>query len=161
MPKSTDHKFVAQVKTLIAAQNTMTLATTSAEGPWAAAVYYVNSDFLFYFFSDPASRHIRDSQEQKPVSAAIHAQAVSWKDIRGVQMSGFIEPVSPNIEALKVLRLYSKKYPFVSEFFKHNEKPNIGAFLSRFKVRLYRLRPTLLYYLDNGIQFGFREKISL
>jgi uncharacterized protein YhbP (UPF0306 family) len=161
MPKSTDHNIITLAKALIAGQNTMTLATTSDEGPWAAAVYYANSDFLFYFFSDPASRHIQDSQGQRAISAAIHAPALAWKDIRGIQMSGFIEPISPGIEALKVLRLYFKKFPFVSEFFKQNEKPNIGAFLNRFKVRLFRLRPTLLYYLDNSIQFGFREKISL
>ncbi|MBN2031937.1 MAG: pyridoxamine 5'-phosphate oxidase family protein [Deltaproteobacteria bacterium] len=146
---------------LVKEQYTLTLCTATQNNPWAAPVYFVNLDFQFYFFSDPASRHIQESQANSTASAAIFHQSNSWKEIRGVQMSGKIERLRPGLESLRALRAYLKKFPFTKEFFDSGDKPDLEGFSKRFRVRLYCFRPDLLYYLDNRIRFGFREKIRI
>lgn len=128
---------------------------------WAAPVYYVYHKFGFYFFSDPESRHIREALESGQVSVAIHAPSVDWQGIRGMQMSGQVEHVSGKMEALKAVGAYFKKFSFTKDFFTPGLAMDIAAFESRFRVKLYRFAPSLTYYLDNKIRFGFREEIVL
>jgi uncharacterized protein YhbP (UPF0306 family) len=137
----------------------MTLATAGALGPWAAPVYYIFLEPAFYFFSHPSSRHIEESLQSRRTSAAIHAQVFGWQDIRGIQMSGAVEAVSPGPGALRAIRSYLGKFPFTREFFNPSESIDLKAFLSRFRVNLYRFEPEVVYYLDNSIRFGFRERV--
>jgi hypothetical protein len=146
---------------VIMEQNTMTLATALENIAWAAPVYYVNIGFNLYFFSDPTSRHIQEALKNDQAAAAIFFHASTWKEIRGIQMSGSIEALSPGVESLRALHVYLKKFPFTEDFFDSGQKLDLDAFSKRFSVRLYRFQPTLLYYLDNGIRFSFREKVPL
>ena len=146
---------------LIREQNTMTLSTAVKDVAWAAPVYYTNLAFTFYFFSDPASRHIQEALTSHQVAAAIFHQSSTWKEIRGIQMSGALHPLSPGIESVKALRAYLKKFSFTVEFFGTGEKLDLDGFAKRFRVRLYRFRPDLLYYMDNRIRFSFRERLVL
>lgn len=146
---------------LVGNQSTMTLGTATQDTPWAAPVYYVNLDFQFFFFSDPASRHIQESQSAGKAAAAIFHPSDSWQEIRGVQMSGKIEALRPGLEALRAVRAYLKKFPFTKEFFDSGDRPDLEGFSKRFRVRLYRLRPNLLYYSDNRIRFSFREQVRI
>ncbi len=159
LPSAQELKRLAEE--LISGQNTVTLATASHDIPWAAPVYYANIDFMFYFFSDPDSRHIQESIEAKRAAAAIFCQASTWREIRGIQMTGVITHVSVSLEALKALRAYLKKFPFTEEFFDPQQEMNLEAFAKRFRVKLYRFQPTLLYYMDNRIRFSFREQVDL
>ncbi len=144
---------------IINGQSTMTLATARGDVAWAAAVYYVYLNSCFYFFSDPESRHIQESLSSGQASAAIHAAASTWSEIRGIQMSGKIRAVSVGSEAVKAVRYYLKKFTFTEEFFDPGQPLDLAAFVKRFKVRLYKFQPSLIYYLDNGIRFGFREEV--
>jgi uncharacterized protein YhbP (UPF0306 family) len=146
---------------LIKNRSTMTLATSKGDEPWAAPIYFVFRAGGFYFFSDPASRHIAEALANGQAAAAIHAEAASWKEIRGLQMSGVIESVAPGLDAARAIRDYVRKFPFVGELFKPGDVVDLAGFSDRFRVRLYRFRPTLVYYLDNRIKFGFRERVSL
>ncbi len=146
---------------LIKKQNTMTLATALEGHAWAAPVYYANLDFNFYFFSDPSSRHIREAMVMRQASAAVFEPASSWQGIRGIQMSGRIRSLSPGLEAVRALRAYLKKYPFTKEFFGKDQSLDLHIFLSRFSVKLYRFKPSLLYYMDNSIRFSFRAEIPI
>jgi hypothetical protein len=146
---------------LIKEQNTMTLSTAVNDVAWAAPVYYANLSFKFYFFSDPASRHIQEALAKCQAAAAIFHQSSTWKEIRGIQMSGALHPLSPGIEAVRALRAYLKKFPFTLEFFGSGEKLDLEGFGKRFRVRLYPYHPELGYYKDNRIRFGFRERVEL
>ncbi len=146
---------------LLTEQSTLTLATAQADKPWAAAVYYVSRGFTLYFFSDPASRHIQESLKSSQASGAISVPASTWKEIRGIQTSGTISLVPPGMESIQSLRAYLKKYPFTKDFFNSKQELNLSAIMNRFKVRLYRFQPSVLYYLDNHIRFGFRERVEL
>jgi uncharacterized protein YhbP (UPF0306 family) len=156
-----DQELRERAEGLIAEQNTMTIATAQKDRAWAAPVYYANVGFNFYFFSDPTSRHIQETLESGQASAAIFVPASTWQAIRGIQMSGSIRPLSPGMEALKAVRAYLKKYPFTKEFFDGGQKLTLDAFVKRFRVHLYRFKPSLLYYLDNGIRFSFRQEVSV
>jgi uncharacterized protein YhbP (UPF0306 family) len=146
---------------LIEKQYTMTLCTALQDTPWAAPVYYVNLSFNFYFFSDPRSRHIQESQTANQAAAAIFHQSNSWREIRGVQMSGRITNLWPGLEALRALRAYLKKFPFTEEFFDSRDQLDLEGFSKRFRVRFYCFRPDLVYYLDNRIRFSFRERVGV
>jgi uncharacterized protein YhbP (UPF0306 family) len=146
---------------LIVGQSTMTLATAQKNVSWAAPVYYASIGFKFYFFSDPKSRHIQECTESDQASAAIFFPASTWQEIRGIQMSGRIHPLSIGLESFQALRAYLKKYPFTKDFFDSDQQMNLDDFVKRFKVKLYRFQPALLYYSDNKIRFGFRERVPL
>ena len=148
-------------KNLIEGQDTMTLATAQGDAAWAAPVYYVFFRSAFYFFSDPGSRHIQESLASCQASAAIHSDASSWKEIRGVQMSGSLNMVSGKLEAVETIGKYLKKFGFTQDFFSKDQSMDLDAFAKRFHVRLYKFKPTLIYYLDNSIRFGFREAIDI
>ena len=146
---------------LIDSVSTMTLATSGGKEAWAAPVYYVFYDRGFYFFSAPDSRHIVESAASGQAAAAIYPAVSSWRDIRGIQMSGRIDPVRPGLKAIGALRAYIGKYPFTQEFFESRQELDLEAFAKRFRVRLYRFEPRLVCYLDNKIRFGFRESVCL
>lgn len=146
---------------LIKEQSTMTLATSGKGEAWAAPVYYIYRKSSFYFFSDPSSRHIRESMESGQASAAIYADSTSWEGIRGIQMSGKVDQVQAGLEAVDAIRIYLRKFSFTKEFFKGGQSIDLDAFTKRFRVKLYRYTPALLYYMDNSIRFGFREEVRL
>jgi uncharacterized protein YhbP (UPF0306 family) len=146
---------------LAAEQTTMTLATAKGDAAWAAPVYYVFHKSAFYFLSAPESRHITEGLENHRTSSAVHASGATWQEIRGLQMSGRIQPVEGRLEAFQVLRVYLKRFPFTKDFFNKNTFIDSQSFWDRFGVKLYRFKPSKVYYLDNRIRFAFRAEVTL
>ena len=144
---------------LLSGQNTLTLATARGAVPWAAPVYYVNRSFDCCFFSNPDSRHIQEARDNRHVAGTVFAPTTTWQAIKGLQMSGEIQPLGPGLQAAQAIAAYLEKYPFTSEFFSPGQLIDLAAFQRRFNVRLYRFRPEKAYYLDNSIAFGFRAKL--
>jgi uncharacterized protein len=160
-PPPTQEELRKLAEELIAGQHAMTLSTAVNGVAWAAPVYYAHIGFTFYFFSDPASRHIQEAMATRQVAAAIFHQSSTWKEIRGIQMSGALQPMSPGLESLRALRAYLKKFSFTQEFFGSGDKLDLDGFAKRFRVRFYRFKPDLFYYMDNRIRFSFREQLEL
>jgi uncharacterized protein YhbP (UPF0306 family) len=154
-------ELTALARQLVDEQNTLTLATSDGGTAWAAPVYYVFVKSAFYFLSGPDSRHISEALQNGQAAAAVHAAASTWKEIKGLQMTGRIRVVKPGLEAVQVLRAYLKKYPFTTDFFKDSPSLDLDAFTKRFGVKLYSFIPSLVYYLDNQIRFAFREEVTL
>ncbi len=146
---------------LINAQSTMALATAKDNQAWAAPVYYVYHRSAFYFFSSSDSRHISEALDSGQASATIYPVVDTWQDIKGVQMSGKIRPAGKGIKALQAIHAYTIKFPFVKSFFKPGQALNLENFAKQFRVGFYRFVPDLVYYLDNHIEFGFRETVTL
>jgi nitroimidazol reductase NimA-like FMN-containing flavoprotein (pyridoxamine 5'-phosphate oxidase superfamily) len=46
-----------QILDYLQSHNTMTLATSAGDLPWAATVFYASDDLQLYFFSSPEARH--------------------------------------------------------------------------------------------------------
>jgi hypothetical protein len=150
-----------RTKRLLRDQFTMTLATACGDDPWAAPVYYVHRRKSQYFFSAPQSRHVVEALATGRAAAAVYEDSNSWQKIRGLQMAGSVNLVQPGGEAFMALVAYIRKYPLVKEFFKTGDDIDVESLQQKFNVRLYRFTPHLIYYVDNGIKFGFRQEVQL
>ena len=140
--------------------NVMTIASCAKDVPWAAAVFYASDGLDLYFFSNPRSRHGVNMAANAEVSAAIHEDYRDWKQIRGIQLEGRAE----RLRGLKMQawfwKVYTKKFPFVKQFFR--EGPLQGAVQRKLAgIRLYRIVPRAVWYLDNSRGFGHREMLEM
>ena len=135
----------------------MTLSTFDGGTSWAAPVYYMFSAGSFYFFSNHEARHIRDIRHTGGTCAAssFHDD-IQMENIKGLQMQGRIEKVDRKVESsLKALE-YVKKFQIecgrsrITEFF-----------YKAYNASLYKFVPESVFYMDNSIRFGFRQRVSL
>ena len=62
--------------------------------------------------------------------------------------------------SIKVIAKYLNRFAFVSELFPDNPTPDLEAFFSRFKARLFVFTPTAVYYIDNRFGLGTRQRID-
>ena len=140
--------------------NVMTIASCAKDVPWAAAVFYASDGLDLYFFSNPRSRHGVNMAANAEVSAAIHEDYRDWKQIRGIQLEGRAERLRGLKMQAQFWKIYMKKFPFVKQFFR--EGPLQGAVQRKLAgIRLYRIVPRAVWYLDNSRGFGHREMLEM
>lgn len=147
---------------LLHSQHILTLATESAGTPWAAPVYYVLSNKALYFFSKPEARHIVNSQGGRAAAGEVHEAAKGWSDIRGLQMEGVIEEGGMSLSAASAYALYISRFSFIKEMGKTPlaQAASLEALEASFKTVWYKFIPSTVYYLDNSIRFGYRERVQ-
>ncbi len=139
----------------LASHHVMTLATSSSQGPWAAAVFYVNNGFNLIFLSSPRTRHAGDLAADPHCGAAIHEDYSDWPDIKGVQIEGEVRMLSGSDRVEAVAR-YAKRFPVV----RPDRAPAlVKAALER--VAWYELVPQRCFFVDNAQGFGHRDEIPL
>jgi len=144
----------------LAAHNSMTIASCDQNVPWAAAVFYVSDEFDLYFFSNPHSRHGMNIAANSAVGVAIHEDYSDWKAIKGIQSEGRVERIRSPKTMLRFWELYRKKFPFVEAFFKAGSlRDTVQSKLAG--VRVYRVVPHAIWFLDNSQGFGHREMLPL
>lgn len=131
----------------------MTLSTTGVEGPWAAALFYVNDGFNLFFLTENHTRHGRNLTANPQVALAVQEDYHEWREIKGIQILGEVKPV-PLWEKAKVLHLFISKFPSVSTFI---SDPKYVAIVARSLI--YRIHPREIWYLDNKKGFSHREMI--
>jgi uncharacterized protein YhbP (UPF0306 family) len=158
--KSTTEDWRQAALALAQSEATLTLATAGRAGPWSAPVYFVYIDGQFCFFSSPESRHIRQTLTAGKAAASIFHQADSWQAIRGIQMTGTIQQIRSIRLSMKAVAAYLKRFPFTREFFSDDAAPDLDAFFSRFRARLYAFAPTEIFYIDNRFGFGTRQRVD-
>ncbi len=140
---------------------TMTLATCRQEMPWAAAVYYARQGFDLVFFSSPGSRHCDILATNPRAAVTIHGEYSKWRDIKGLQMEGTVEPISSAWALARATAVYLKRYPFVREFFSDPGSISTQVAAKMTKVSLYIFRPDRIFYLNNADGFGNRWKLEI
>ena len=144
--------------------NVMTIASCDQNVPWAAAVFYASDELELYFFSNPKSRHGVNMAANAVVSAAIHEDYQDWRAIRGIQLEGRAERLRSLKLQARFWEVYLKKFPFVKQFFHVGGQAGGLRDLLQAKVsgiRLYRIVPETVYYIDNSRGFGHRERLEL
>jgi len=151
---------ISSIKKLIIDSHAMTIATADGNTAWAAPVYYVNIGLSFYFFSNPESRHIKETLSSGQAACTIHAESLSWEELCGLQMSGKILEVKTASEASDAIRIYVSKFSLLKSFFSSVKNLNLNSFLAKFHAKLYCFHPESIYYMDNSIEFGHRKEIS-
>ncbi len=163
--------------------NTMTIATSKDNVPWAATLFYANDDFTLYFLSDPTvAQHCKNIAENSQVSVTIDedyplTKADDWRKVRGIQMKGTAELLAAEAEIAKATRVYVEKYPFVAPYLRliATPFPKIVAFLERFTrslpfipdftatslVKFYKVVPSAVWFVDNERSFERRLPVEL
>ena len=142
----------AKMLAYLEAHNVMTLATA---GPWAAAVFYVNEGFTLYFLSSPQTRHGQELAANPRVAITIHEDYADWRSIQGIQFDGVAAQVSDE-ERTRVRGLYGAKFPLIHEVLK--TPAAIAKALTR--IEWYKVTAKSVYFVDNSIAFGHRDRID-
>jgi hypothetical protein len=138
--------------------NTMTLATCSADFPWAATVFYASDGLSLYFFSAPESRHCQNLAANARVAVTIQEDYKDWRQIKGVQLEGKVTMVETGLGKAKALAVYASKYPGVIKLF---TDPSSGVFHRAFlKVKFYCVIPEKVFFIDNAQGFGKRQELD-
>lgn len=136
-------------------QHVMSIATMSADGPWAAAVFYVNQLLSFYFLSAPDTRHCLDIGVNAHVASTIAGDVADWRAIKGVQMAAHARELLGEEREL-ARRLYAAKFPLVTTL---SSVPSKIAEAFE-KIRWYELRATRIRFIDNSLGFGHKDEWS-
>ncbi len=141
--------------------NTMTLATSGDGGPWAASVFYVNDGFTLYFLSEPTSRHSADIEKNHIVAVTINEDYRDWREIQGIQLYGQADKVESRRERARALALYVAKYPFVGKMLLSPKlfSPKIVRAVA--KVKFYKVVPRWIRFINNRVEFGYKEEMTL
>jgi len=134
----------------------MTLATCGPDGPWAAAVFYVNAGHTLFFLSSPSSRHCRNLAQDPRCAATIQEDYSDWAKIKGVQLEGRASEIRGD-EEVRARQRYGDKFPVVGRL--ATAPMAIVAALA--KVHWYRLHAERLHFIDNSLGFGHRDPIDL
>ena len=146
----------------LAAHNTVSLATVADGQPWAATVFYVNVGTDLYFLSEPKTRHCTNILANGLVAGTINEDYRDWQQIKGIQLEGRASEVRGKIELARALAAYLGKYPFVKQFLSPGQLLHGVQIAGKtFDIRLWRLRPERLYYLDNARGFSARQELPL
>lgn len=150
------------VRQMLEAHNTATLATTSADGPWAATVFFASdADLNLYFVSDRRTRHGRDLAVRPEAAVAIHPDCGTWAEVRGLQITGRVELLD-GPERATGLGYYLAKFHDVKALYEMPRSPDEQTIAERLKAAsLYRLTPHWIRLVDNSRRFGFKEEITL
>src|SRR5436853_2999883 len=139
--------------------NTMTLATSQGESPWAATVFYASEGLKLYFFSAPDSRHCQNLAVNRRVAVTIQEDYQDWRKIKGIQLEGRVDLVDSLMAKAKAMAVYARKYPDVIKLFTN---PDSGIFFKAFlKVKFYCVTPEKLFYIDNEQGFGKRQELII
>jgi uncharacterized protein YhbP (UPF0306 family) len=132
----------------------MTLSTQGSDGPWAAAVFYVENGDSLVFLSSPNSRHGRNLAQDPRCAATIHSETDDWNCIQGIQIEGSVSELDGE-ERAHAQQRYGERFPFA--------RP-IGAppaiVLALLRVRWYRLVIVRLYFVDNQRGLGHRQEFE-
>jgi len=149
-----DMKLRDKVLAYLHSCNVLTLATNGEDGPWAAAVFYVNNDFNLFFLSDPATRHVLNINLNPQVAATIQKDYKDWKKIKGIQLEGEVREVTGAKKTVAIAR-YLVKFPVIGK------QTPIEISQAMSKVDWYTLIPSAVYFIDNSLGLGHREKVNL
>jgi uncharacterized protein YhbP (UPF0306 family) len=145
----------------LAAQTTLTLGTINSDGsPYLSDLFYAHdSALVFYFLSDPHTRHAQNLTRTPQVSVTVHQTVKDWQTIRGVQMIGEVRHINHVQERAHAFEIYIAKFPFVREWLAsvdalEQKHPLFGV------IELYKITPRWLRWIDNTQGFGHKEEFE-
>ena len=148
-----------QILDYLRSHNTMTLATTVGDLPWAATVFFASEDLHLYFFSAPDSRHCQNLTANPRVAVTIQEDYQDWRKIKGIQLEGRVALVDGVLEKTKAMAIYAAKYPEIIKLFTN---PASGLFYKAFlKVKFYCVMPDKVFFIDNAQGFGKRQELTI
>ncbi|MBU3954314.1 MAG: pyridoxamine 5'-phosphate oxidase family protein [Proteobacteria bacterium] len=140
---------------LIDTSKVMSIAVADKGQVWSAPVYYLFTDKLFYFFSNPKARHIQLA-ENTMAAASIFQDHADFNKLAGIQMAGTIVKSPLNAGSMAVAKHYCSHFKIMD-----NTRDVLGFFASKFNAALFCFQADAVYYMDNSKGFGSREIVQL
>lgn len=133
--------------TFLKSQHTMSLATYDGK-PWIATVFYaVDEDFIFYFISEPTTRHSVALKKNNYVSCSVADtnQVVTDKKI-GAQIEGIASEVKNKSKLKIILSMWHKKNPGFEDII------NLPNMIKKIiKGKFYQIKPTLVKFFNEKL----------
>jgi uncharacterized protein YhbP (UPF0306 family) len=162
-PAPADPALRERVLEYLTTHNTVSLATVGEDGrPWASTVFYVNLGTDLYFLSEPKTRHSQNILAGALVAGTVNEDYRDWQEIKGIQLEGRAALVTGKIELARALTAYLGKYPFVRNFLSPGQLlQGVKIAGKSFDIRLWRLRPERLHFIDNARGFSARQELPL
>ncbi len=150
------------IQQMLEAHNTISLATSRDGKPWAASVFFASDKNLNLFFvSDDHTHHARDIGNGSAVVATANVDCAQWSDVKGLQISGFAEPIT-GMERVGALQHYLLKFPDVKALFETPRGKDEETIARRLKsATLYRVKPRWIRLIDNSQWFGYKLELDL
>ncbi len=139
----------------------MTLGVNCHDFPWSAPVYFVYHQGIFYFFSNPMSRHILNASDNQKTSSSIFNDSDKMDQIYGIQMNGVLTSKIKMPLYIDIVRQYVLKFNFLEIAFGARVWTDKNFFMEKFKSRLYGFMPEKVYLSDNSRPRDKRLKIDL
>ena len=137
----------------LASRHVMTVATTGAVGPAAAAVFYATLGVDLVFLSAPTTLHARNLADQPQVAVTIQDQDTEWRQIRGLQIDGTAELLT-GADADGARNAFMAKFPVI--FGAGATSEEVARALAR--VGWYRVRIERLRFIDNAQGLGHADE---
>ena len=133
------------------------MATTKGEDSYIHTAYFVYTETLnFYFISAPTDVHIVNIGANPSIAAAIWCHSSWGEDLRGLQIFGSCEPLSPlSRETALAMALFMRRFPACRSIFR---RP--GEFARNVSLRLYAIRTSQLKILHEPI-LGHRQFVTV
>lgn len=155
-PQPLTPELLGRVAALLAAESTLTLAVTGADGaPHAASVFYLPSlgeglrQLDLYWLSSSSSHHSVCLSRNAQAAVALHLPTFRWQEIAGLQMRGVCSTVT-GPERKPVLSRYCERFQLGTIFS-----------LAIRQSTLYRFQPTWMRLTDNRQGFGWKAEFDL
>lgn len=150
------------IRQLLEGHNTLTLATTDGESPWATAVFFASdAELNLYFVSDRRTRHGCNLAANDRVAGAVSSDCATWNEIRGLQLEGQVT-VLEGLARLSALKTYLSKFPDVSSLLERPQDKSEETIATRLReANIYRLSPDSIRLIDNSLGFGYKEELIL
>jgi uncharacterized protein YhbP (UPF0306 family) len=150
------------IDTFLRAHNTLSLATTRAERPWAASVFFASDPALnLYFVTDPKTHHGSDLSHNARVAGTVNGDCERWSEIRGVQLTGTAVQLDA-VDRQRALMVYLGKFSEVDQLMRDPQSKQDRLIGERLAVTpFYQLRPDWVRLIDNTRRFGFKQELTL
>ena len=174
-------EFKKTVLEYLNSHNTMTVATSHKNIPWAASVFYANDGFLLYFISNPnVCVHCQNIARNPCVALTIYEDYPlkgldDWRRVKGIQMEGTAQMLTTEEEISRAVKVYVTKYPFTAPYLKAMFSfPRVVSFLNKLATklefvpdftassenRLYKVTPQRVWFVDNETSFEKRQEVA-
>ena len=141
------------VAALLAAQSTLSLATTNENGQAYVTplfYYFVEPEFALCWLSSADSQHSRNLARNSAAAVTVYRQTEKWQEICGVQMTGQAVRIEDRARRKTIVAGYMKRFHLGTIFR-----------LAISRSVLYAFRPAWIRYLDNSKRFGYKTELTL
>ena len=142
-----------RVAVFLDTNHVLSLATSGADGPHAANLFYARDGHHLMWVSDPGVRHSRELEADARVSATIAPDTSDHALIRGAQVHGAAHRVTDAAERSRLLSQLVARYAFLAK--PRDAPPKMAAAFDAAGV--YRLKPRRIVLIDNSLGFGHKD----